>query len=242
MSKIKVLDEKISLADARKDVEKILEKKGWKSPSFLDRKLIYEPYYYFNYTATMEKDNVVEKVEIWHAIMDARKLLIDNSFLNKFDLKALKENEGKDFEQPKADKTVLKRIAAVKIAEKFLTKKDNVDIFEDVIFYCPFWKIELRLKINDKESYNFLVNAFTGEIKFPEIEERKESIGEIIQETMEELKEPKKWIEYSKGIASKTTKGISEKNPKTKINTKYDIIYLAIIVILLIILYIVLTI
>ncbi len=246
MPKIDALPIKISIEKAREKVEKLLKEKRWKDftiraqtnkPSLKITRssagLNYRCYYYFNYSATIEKEGVVNKVEIWHSIMDAKTLQIDNSFLKKFSIYDIEEKEEANYEKPKTDKTVLKRIAAVKIAEKFATKKENVEIFEDFIFYCPFWQINVKIEGEDK-TYHFQVNAYSGDLNGPEIPEKPETLTEIVEETIEDLKDPKKWVQY--------TKEIMEKKPITKNKIqidKYTALYILIILALIIILYLI---
>ena len=229
------------LGGAEEKVSILLEKKHWKNFSFSNSTLIFVPYWFFSY------DIFEEGKKTKHVSSGSNAL---NAFSREFDKKisdlelldtVSKTNsvdENIDFRvlESKLSEAEVKEILPLKLASQENTSKNNLILSGVEMSFVPVWVIDIDLQ---ERIISLRVNATTGEIiNADSVPTREKGFSELAKETISELSTPKGWFEYSVGVLSSFSKGVSGKAVSSELdlqNPDVQILLLAVIALIVII-------
>ncbi len=208
----------LSAKEALEKLNKILAEKNWKDFEAGELKLVLVPYYFFSYHSHTEKEvggeKIVSSSKDGMLALNGSSLLIEDKKTN-----IIKENLQKlDQEIPQIEHEVKNsqitksnqdHILKIKTAEFLQIEKDNVVISNVKKIMFPMYESFITIK---KETYNIIISAVDGEVYgIEKVPEREKGFLEITQETFRDLKDPKQWVEYTKGLAVETKNFLTEK-------------------------------
>lgn len=225
------------LEEAIKRAEGEVRAKHWRSFSATQVKLVYVPLYLFNFTAYVKmKENVMEEISGQMA-MDATTgdlnemvsfLLREQPIELRKDIEHKVKHEVLD---PAVEKDEVKEVAKVKLASKLKIPEENVKVFGIQLIYYPFWWIWAQ---TEGGTFKVEVDGVAGMTK-AQIPERKRNAWEIVEETLEELKDPKNWVKYFQLLLS-TVRDVVTRKEKTGSKRWWAVVLLLLALIIAIIL------
>jgi hypothetical protein len=196
-------------------VEAVLKEKNLTDFEIGTMKLVLIPYFFFNYHYYTQKEEnnqlVVDETIDGKLVLNANKLKIEKDLLKLFEQNVKKiTNDAPKLEFVELETLVGKihqnEILQIKTAEEFNIPKNQVAISSVNKYYLPMY--ETFITIN-KENYRININALDGNIHgVDKVPEREKGFLEITRETLNELKDPKVWLKYSKEILGETTKKV----------------------------------
>jgi len=224
---------KVGIKEAVESVQKILKEKEWHDFQIATLKLTLVPYFLFEYHYYREKDDNGEKIvtetKDGSLVFNGLKLIIDKEtgeLLKKGKDEFSTDRPDIEHEQVKArvgDKEI-KEVIRVKTAEFFKVGRENVTISSIKKIFVPKYESFVTVK---EGTFDVKINAFDGEIDgVQKVPVREKGFMEITKETLEELQDPKAWLEYSKGLVAETGKmvgGSSQKAVESGSKVKIDI-------------------
>jgi hypothetical protein len=214
----------LSAKEALSKIEEVLTEKNWKDFEGGELKLVLIPYYLYNYHYHTEAENEGEVF-----VQSSNDGLLS---LNGFSLKVEKETTNIIIEKtselvgtaPQVEheikkspitKSTQEHILKIKTAEFFKISKNNVVISNIKQVMIPMYESFITI---DGKTHEITVDASSGNIYgTSEVEEREKGFMEITTETLNDLKDPKAWVEYTKGLAIETRKFLSEKKEKVPV-------------------------
>jgi len=209
----------LSAKEALSKVEAVLNNKNWKDFDSGELKLVLVPYYLYGYHYHTEKEvdgkKIVESSKDGVLLLNASSLKIEENLIKLF-----QNNVGEpEQEAPKIEhevkknllsKTTQDHVLKVKTAEFFKIAKDNVVISNVKLIMLPLYESFITVV---GETHEIFINAVTGEVNgTSEVPSREKGFMEITQETLRDLKDPKAWLTYTKGLAIETRKFLADKN------------------------------
>jgi hypothetical protein len=222
---------KVTGKKVAKDIESSIKEKNWHEFKIATLKLSLVPYFLFNYHYFKEKEVNGEK--IIESSVDGFLLLNGESVSVEKDLSNLVKSNIKDvsneaplipFEEKETtiDKKEQSEIIQFKIAEYFHVPKENVVISNVKKVLIPFYETFVEVK---EGIFNIKINAVDGKVYgIDEVPEREKGFVELTKETINDLKDPKKWIEYTKELLVESGKFTKNKGKKVSIITSKKII------------------
>jgi 5-hydroxyisourate hydrolase-like protein (transthyretin family) len=227
-----VLKINVNLEEKLAEIKKNLDKKFWKNYELTPPKLLITPYFYFFYHYYKLENNVISESFDGRLALNAVTLKIENSDLITKNQTNTDNKLNQEFiqEETLITKQIEKKILKYKASEYFKIPRTQIIISRIKKIFVPNYEIEI--KIVDKK-YKILVNATNGEITgFEKIPQREKNNLEITIDTLNDLKDPKSWIDYSKGLFKESKKELTFKK-KFKLNldllTEKRMIFLIII-------------
>ncbi len=201
---------------ARELAETALKKRNWKDVSINSLKIIYTPYYLFDYVSYSEKEQKGE--EIVSGVEKGRLILNpETAELVEEGVSAINENEfsneipdGTEFElrKPSLGGKSAEKVCQLKTAEKLARPAGKVIVENARLFYIPVW--EVKAQIEEKEIVLHLGAASHGVLDEEKLPEKEKTSSELVNEALRELKDPKAWVRYSRellGLAVKRRRG-----------------------------------
>ena len=204
-----------TLEDTVAFIEDLIKSRGWTDFEVADIKLLYTPYWVFNYSAFQETVREETKSKIVSDINEGRLAMnaVTGEFneevpelLNTYTLERIrKPEEGYQFEiiQPIIEEDKVKSLAPLKLAQKMQLGKENVVISGLTLAFVPIWTVNVFVA---EGVFRLEINAVTGESSGEEeVPEREKGWLEVTQQTLEELKEPGAWLRYSGEIIGSTS-------------------------------------
>lgn len=209
----------LSAKEALGKIEAVLVSKNWKDFDSGELKLVLVPYFLYNYHYHTEKE--VEGKKIVESSKDGLLLLNGSSLAIEENLvKLIQKNlGGTNQEVPQIEHEVKKtsitkatqeHILKVKTAQFFKIPKDNVIVSNVKQLMFPIYKSFITLQ---KKTYEITINAINGDVyETNEVPTREKGFMEITQETLRDLRDPKAWLTYTKGLAIETGKFLADKN------------------------------
>ena len=234
----------IDLDKAKDIVEQALKKRNWKDISIESGKILFVSYYFFEYSCFDEEERqgekLVKNVQRGRLVLNPETNEIMEGVAEQLPKEGEMQHELPEFEEFEVKKPSLKaknarKIALLKTAELLEKPAERVEIMDLHLFYIPIWEIKAKVK---EQEVTINLSAANGQI----IEEeklpfREKTAGEITRETLNELKEPKAWVKYSKEliqlIRKKRGKGKGVKIKNSWLITIFLIIILLIVIFLL---------
>lgn len=231
-------------------IESMIKSKHWTDFEVAEVKLVYIPFWIFNYDAYVEGPTEGQEAAAVSDHVSGKMAL--NAYTNELDENVhflyesadvkLEQKPTKDYpfeiQRPKVREREAREIAAVRIAAKISVPKENVIISGLEMVYLPMWFAWVTVA---EGTYKLQINAVGGEILNEEqVPERERGWLEVTSETLEELKQPGAWVEYTSEIGRGIFSFITQ-NPlvlsaieKLKADRRLQIIVLIIILIIVI--------
>lgn len=240
-------------AQAGDSIKKELEKKNWHEFELAPLRLDLVPYFLFNYHYYIENEGDGKRTvkSTIHGVLaiDGHDIAVreDLTELIKLNWKhsAQEIPKGKFFEKwCNIDKREQDEVLKIKAAKHFDIPKENIVVSSARKLYLPLYRTKATI---GGKGYELTVIAVDGRIEgIKEVPVREKGYAELARETVNELKDPKNWINYSKdailagaSTASKRGKNSSSKNSKKHASFSLDsnaiLIILIIIALILII-------
>jgi hypothetical protein len=190
-----------------------LKKKNWHEFKLATLKLTLVPYFLFNYHYYIEKDTKGEKI-IESSVdgflaLNGVSISIEKGMekIIKASLKeAVNEAPSIPFEEKETiiEKREQEEVIKVKTAEYFKIPKQNLVISSAKKVFVPFYETFVEVK---EGIFDIKINAVSGDtIGIEKVPEREKGFLEITEETINDLKDPQQWIEYTKGLLVETGK------------------------------------
>ena len=195
-----------SLNETTDFIKSTLEEKNWLEFEVIEVKLVFIPYYFFSFDAFYEEEGKKIVSETVNG-----KLALNGKTAELEEIEAPEETEltqkiegipeNIPFEELKFEFTEkIESIAQIKTAAHLKTAKDNVLIHSLKKVLFPVWIIDFSVEEN---TFQFQLSGIDGEvISEQEIPERKLGFWEITSETLNELKNPSSWVNYTTSIIS----------------------------------------
>ncbi len=208
-----------SLEQTVEMISEMVRGKYWHDFEVGEVKLVYIPVWVFNYDAYTEappeqkgeseatkSQRVVSGVESGRMALNAytNELSEDIGYLYDSMEAALVNEPTKEYpyevQRPKVREAEAKRIIPVKMAARFSLPKENVIVSGLELVYLPMWAVWLTVA---EGTFKLQINAVSGEIlNQEEVPERERGWLELTSETLEELKQPGAWVEYTHEIGT----------------------------------------
>ncbi|MBR9706920.1 MAG: hypothetical protein GOV15_00610 [Candidatus Diapherotrites archaeon] len=244
---------KLDMDQALKVLKSRMQKKHWHNFKAGTIKLVYVPYYVFNYTvyqkASAEQGGIVtgEKTgrkaanavnadftDIVAYIMDTQPIQTEKETSHTYDIEVT---------PPTVTKDEIKKVAPARLAAQFQTPTESVLISGLSMIYMPVWRIWTTVNAG---TFRLDIDTILGTIMNEEqVPSRERGFEEITMETLNDLKTPKNWSKYAKtsaeflagqaygmaGMAAGATKG----GPMSLLKGKNPIFLLLILIALLLI-------
>jgi len=223
----KMLPLSLSAKEALAKIGEVLSQKNWKDFDGGELKLVLVPYYLYNYHFHTEAENegevFVQSSKDGQLALNGSSLLVEEKITN-----LILENTDKVTEQAPEIKHEIKKsvitkstqehILKIKTAEFFKINKDNIIVSNIKQIMIP--RYESFITVAGK-NHEISVDGTTGNIYgIEEVAEREKGVVEITQETLHDLKDPKAWLIYTKGLASETRKFFVEKKDMPQVKNE----------------------
>lgn len=193
----KTLPLSFKLEDSASLLEGVLKKKNWLDFTIGEIKLVYRPFFLFEFKVKKEKAVLAQGKNAVNPFTKELNLEIAKLFDEKN--AELSHELPKEYpievEKIKVDEEYLKALMAEKIAASLKEKMENVEILKTEKVYAPIW--QAFIAIRDK---NYLVelNAASGMVlNADKVPAREKGFVEITGETLRELQQPKAWLKYA---------------------------------------------
>lgn len=210
---------RIRLNDALGILDGIMKEKHWRKFDVASIKLVYEPYWLFNYDVYLEmKDQVKGTVsQTFGSRMALNAVTGDLApeimrVIESQPVETEKEISHSiefDAEKLTITKDEIKNVSKVKIAGQVGIGKEGVVVSGLKAVYLPVWRVFTSIK--GKGTYRVDIDGLMGlPFNYQQVPERERGVLEITQETLEELKNPSAWGKYAKkaiGLVEKKGKG-----------------------------------
>jgi len=137
------------------------------------------------------------------------------------------------------EKHLVEEIAKAKLAVENNVKKEEILLSSVQPVFFPEWHLAIEIEGN---KIDVAVNAVSGDVLgLEKIPEKEKGYAELARETLNELKNPNKWFDYSAEIAKiASEKSASGKNTNLleRVRTDFRLQILVLVIILLIILFV----
>ncbi len=230
-------------------IESMVKGKSWTKFEVADISLVYIPFWIFNYDAYSEAPS--EEGEKVVSALESGKMAL-NAFTNELDENVgflydsgdaeMQQKPTADYpfkiQRPKIRESDAKEITSLRLAAQLGLKKENVIISGLELVYLPIWFTWVTVA---EGTYKLQINAVSGEILNEEqVPEREKGWLEVTSETLQDLKQPGVWIEYTQQIGTGVFSFITN-NPliqsiieQIKTNRKVQTAILAIIAVIII--------
>ena len=216
-----LLPAKIGGKEVAETLSTVLKEKNWHEFKLATLKLTLVPYFLFNYHYYKEKEDEGEK--IIESSVDGFLALNGVSVkveekTEKLILENINEagNEAPKIEFEEKETNIDKReqdaVLQFKTAEFFGVPKNNVVISSAKRVLVPFYETFVEVK---EGTFDIRINAITGDIDgIDKVPKREKGFVEITEDTLDDLKDPKMWLEYTKGLFAETGKYVGKKGKK----------------------------
>ncbi|MFH0986825.1 MAG: hypothetical protein V1911_02120 [Candidatus Micrarchaeota archaeon] len=200
----------IGMKDIMEILESTLKEKNWRNFDMANMKLVYVPYYIFNYDTLVEQkmqDQTFSQgfsgTMAMHAVSGKLEpLLIE--VMEKQPVNYEREvSHDLKFEAQKAaiNMAEVKDTAKIKLAGQFNVGKDSMATSGFRLVYWPVWVVFVTLP--NKKIQKMEVEAVSGyPMNIEEVPERELTWVEVTQDTIEKMKTAQGWAELSKTAAS----------------------------------------
>jgi hypothetical protein len=203
-------------------VDKTLKERNWKHYETVDFKLVYTPYYLFNYDVLIE-----QKEETQTFSQGTSGLMAINAVTGKLephlvqimDSQPVKYDKNtKDDLNPQVDKPAitmqeLPDTCKIKMAGQFGVGKESLAVSGFRLTYWPVWRVFVSLPEGIQKMEVEGVNGYTLNIE--EVPEREKGWLEVTADTFEKMKTPAGLMELTKGAGKFATGAATKSSSKT---------------------------
>lgn len=216
----------INVQDLNSIIEKTLRERNWKSFEMMDIKLVYTPFYLFNYDVLLEQK--VEQQTYSQGSSGVSAINAITGRLEPFLVEIMNRQPVKyekdithglqfDVEQAAIRQAELQDTCKIKMAGQFSVGKEAIAVSGFRLIYWPVWKVFVTLPNNIQRMEVDAVAGYT--LNLEEVPKREIGWIEVTAETINKLKTPEGWKELTKTALSVTTagfKGAAGKEAKGK--------------------------
>ncbi|MBN1160035.1 MAG: hypothetical protein JXA43_02230 [Candidatus Diapherotrites archaeon] len=199
------MDQSLSILKSR------LKRLHWSDFKAGTIKLVYLPFYVFNYTVFSQSSSGQGDEKVVTAEQTGRKAIssVDAQFqdivpyiLQEQPAKTERETSHSypvEVVSPSVTEKEVKEVIPARIAAQFQVPVGSVIVSGITMLYLPVWRIWATL---GRGTYRIDVDAVLGTVMNEEaVPERERGIAEITLETLDELKLPRNWPKYAKTSA-----------------------------------------
>ena len=205
----------VPLENAVSLIDSSIKSRNWDNFSVAELKLVYTPFWFFSFDAFEQKENKeISKHHTGKKTLNAKTNELSD-FLAGFPEKdeVVIENEAsKEFPSEILDANIssqeAKEVVSVRIASNLGFAKENVLVSGLELFFAPFWVTFVTV---NNQNFRIQINAVTGDTSGAEqVPEREKGFLELTKETINDLKSPGAWVEYSKQASKGATSVLSK--------------------------------
>jgi transcriptional regulator of heat shock response len=201
-------------------IETFIQEKHWKSFSSQKPLLVMTPFLTLEFEAFNEKEiegkgKVITNSIHKSAALNAVTLQLDDSVVKdlkdseNFELAGdekhniLNDTKNKILSASASSKE-LKELALVRLSEKFQVPRENIIITKIKEVFLPIWEVECNI---EQHSLGLFVNAVNNRLmNEQDLPMREKGWLELTQDMLNDLQNPRTWIEYSKDLLSSVPK------------------------------------
>jgi hypothetical protein len=225
----------------RKKIEELVYSNNWKEFEIKELKLVFKPFYVFNFNAFKEKNQGI----VSDSIKGKKALNALTSELNEKIASFFKVSQPKDLDeeelpenfevlQPELSLNEAKKVILVELSKNLSIPKENIFIFGLKLVLVPEWNA--LIKINEK-NFSIAFSAIDGTpLLKPKIPLRNKGVLELSEELLIELREPKAWLKYFKNLLIEAIKLFSSLIKSIWKLSNYGWLTLLLLIILIIVL------
>jgi hypothetical protein len=217
----------VPVEEALKKISLVLTEKNWKDFEIGTLKLSFVPYFIFTYHYYIESEKngkkIIESSADGQLVLGGKSLKIENGLLKIISEnipKAISSPPSVEFEEKETQitKKTQDAVLQTKAAEFFKIPRETITVSSIKKILIPFYESFITLEEN---TYQITINALDGKLMGVEkVPSREKGFIEITKETLGDLKDPKAWLQYTKGLAIETAKFISGKNSSEASSSK----------------------
>ena len=187
-----------------------IAKKHWKGFEAGTIKLVYTPFYVFNYTVYSEETDqkIVTGEQTGRKAINANNAVFNDllSYIleeETFEMsKEPKHSYNFEVDTPNLAKAEASNVARAKIAAVVQTPLNNTIISGLQLVYLPTWRVWATVGGSRGDTYRLDIDAVLGTVMDEEkVPSREKGTLEITLETLEDLKNPGSWPKYAKTSA-----------------------------------------
>jgi len=215
----------LSAKEALSKIEAVLIKKNWKDFDAGELKLVLVPYFLYDYHYHTEKDvegkKIVDFSKDGVLVLNATSLKIEENLVKVIQENLDKSNQDAPAIEHEVKKNLLTKatqehILKVKTAQFFKIPKGNIVVSNVTKIMFPLYESFITLL---GKTHAITINAVNGEVYGTnDVPTREKGFMEITQETLQDLKDPKAWLTYTKGLAIETRKFLADRNESNIVN------------------------
>ena len=204
----------IQLKDAIEILEGVLKEKNWNDFETNDVKLVYVPYYLFNYDTIVEQDvqgqpysQGFSGLMAMNAVTGKLEPMV-SEIVEKQPVAYEKDiSHGLEYELQRAaiNSDEVKDTAKIKLAAQFFVKRENLAVSGVRLVYWPLWRVFVTLP---KVLQKLEIDGVAGPpMNIEEVPEKEKTWIEVTHETLEKMKSPQGWTELSGSLMKTAAAG-----------------------------------
>ncbi len=187
-------------------IDRTLKERNWKHYETVDFKLVYSPFYLFNYDVLIEQKEQNQTFSQGTAGLMAINAIsgkLEPYLVQIMDSQPVKyEKNTRDDLNPQVDKPAitmqeLPETCKIKMAGQFSVGKDSLAVSGFRLVYWPIWRVFVSLPEGIQKMEVEGVNGYT--LNIGEVPEREKGWMEVTADTFEKMKTPKGLMELTKG-------------------------------------------
>lgn len=202
-------------------IDEILHKKNWKSFEKGEIKLVLKPLYLFYYDAVFPEKETGKtargKLALNAETAELSKEIADSMPGEEKLLKELPDSYPLIARKALFSKKEAEKIALLKTSALLKADRNDIVLTGFKMLYYPTWIVFVTVAGQTSE---LEISAVTGQIFGKEsVPEREKGFVEVTKQTLQELKKPGAWVQYSKEIAEISAKKLSREE-KTQASPK----------------------
>jgi len=208
------LELRIEVQDILEILENILKEKNWKNFDVASLKLMYMPFYIFNYDTLVETEIQGQPYSQGFSGMMAMNAItgelepILSDTMETRSVKQVREithDLQYELQKPAISLKEVKDSAQIKLAGQFNLRKKDLAVSGFRLFYWPIWRIFVQLK-NRVQRVD--VEAIDGNpLNFEQVPIREKTWMEVTGDTFKKLKTTKGWAEIGGSVISGASSG-----------------------------------
>jgi hypothetical protein len=195
----------VRVQDILSILESILKERNWKEFELANLKLVYTPFYFFNYDIIIEDDKGSQGTSGMMAL-NAVNGKLDSSLLSIIEKqpvsyeREISHDIQYEIEPVAITKDEVKEAGRVKIAGQLGIKKDNVAVSGVRMVYWPIWRIYVEIAGMVQKVEVEGVNGYPLNIE--EVPEKEKGWLEVTADTLEKMKSPSGWAQLGGAFTS----------------------------------------
>jgi len=208
------LELKIEVQDILEILEGILKEKNWKNFDVASLKLMYTPFYLFNYDTLVEAEiqgqpysQGFSGLMAMNAITGELEPILSDTMEGRptKQVKEITHDLQYELQRTSISMKEVKDTAQIKMAGQFNLRKQDLAVSGFRIVYWPIWRIFVQLK-NRVQRVD--VDAIDGNpLNFEQVPTREKTWMEVTSDTLGKLKSPKGWAEVGGNVISGAASG-----------------------------------